>query len=265
MKALSGIVLSAMLGLVASAHAQGTPEEKLDIAGVRVGMTEAQARAALAAFDPELKVTSVMGVYNYSDGVNHVLKTPEFLDRLEGRSKGSYDVSIKVLFSGLGSDVRVIAMSRHVFTPNPPTRAQFVQSLADRYGPPAGFNDALPFVPVWEATGKPSCIRMRDHKGQVVINYGPGNAGGTLMNASHVENLLRQHGNQAKGLLPPDLAQCGVFLSYYLSGEPVRGFTAYLFDLGAMVANGRSRAAWVEQLQGEAVRKRQGQGQTPRL
>ncbi len=60
--------------------------------GIRLGMTEAEARGALQAFDPELKIAAVTGVFDYSDGVNHTLKTPGFLDRLEA-SKGNQGAS----------------------------------------------------------------------------------------------------------------------------------------------------------------------------
>ncbi len=264
MKAVFGIVLGAMLGFVPPTHAQGTTEDKLEIAGVRIGMTEVQVRAALAAFDPDLEVTSIMGVYTYSDGVNVGLRTPEFLDRLEGHKGGRGNVSIKVLFSGPGNDVRVIAMSRQAHTPNPPTQAQFTQSLIDKYGQPAGFNRASPGSPVWEGAGKPSCIRARDSKGQVAIDYGSSIGASDFMQGERVEDLLRS-GTTVQGLRPTDLTRCGTFLSYYLPREPVTSFQAYLYDLGAIVVTHRSRAAWVEQLQVEAVRKRQAQGQTPRL
>jgi len=89
----------------------------MEIAGLRLGMTEAEARAALRALDPALRITPpVMGVSNYSDGVNPILKTPEFLDRLEG-SKGQ-GASFTVYFSGPAGEVRVIGISRRAMMPN---------------------------------------------------------------------------------------------------------------------------------------------------
>jgi hypothetical protein len=54
-----------------------------DIAGVRLGMTEQEALAALKAFNPSWKINSIMAYFNYSDGVRHGLQTPEFLEKIE--------------------------------------------------------------------------------------------------------------------------------------------------------------------------------------
>lgn len=249
----------------ALAQAQSAPASRLEIAGLRLGMTEAEARAALRVFDPALTITPVMGVFNYSDGVNPVLKTPEFLDRLEG-SKGNQGASFTVYFSGPAEDVRVIGVSRRAMMPNPPTRAQFGQSLAVKYGNPAGYSNGSQNAPVWESAGKPSCVRVKDHRGQVAINLGAGDLGKMLMTNANAEQFLTsRRGNASKGLIPADLTQCGAFLSYYYTADPVGSFDAYLYDLGAMVTAERSRSAWVEQLRSAAVRKRQGQAQAPRL
>lgn len=61
---VTGVFLSASF-LASTAQAQSS--FNADIVGVRLGMTEADVRAALQAFDPNLKITPVMGVFNYSD------------------------------------------------------------------------------------------------------------------------------------------------------------------------------------------------------
>ncbi len=93
LRQLSGAFLgAALIGLTplaaqAQTPLQTAPSSNFEMAGIRLGMTEAEARAAIRAFDPTLRITSVMGVFNYNDGVNHALRTPEFLDRLEGADK----------------------------------------------------------------------------------------------------------------------------------------------------------------------------------
>jgi len=268
-KPLLSILLSASVAFTAHAQVQapvqGTPEDKLDIAGVRIGMTEAEARAALATFDPELEIGAVMAMYNYSDGVN-LLQSPEFLDRLEGRLPG-LGAAFKVYFSGPVGEVRVIGLSRSgLMMTNPPTVAQFVDSLVAKYGQPTGLSRGDKSQPVWEAAGKPSCIRARDYKSDIVINLGAG-AGGSLAETATAEQFLagRSANTSASGLIPADLTQCGAYLSYYWTADPVRSFTAEVYDLGAMVSTERSRTAWVDQLKEEAVRKRQAQGVAPRL
>lgn len=265
MKAKSSFALAVVIGCSNPVAARSTPSEKLDVVGIRLGMTEAEARGALRSFDPEMKVAAVTGAFNFSDGVNHNLKTPGFLDRLEA-SKGNQGASIKVYFSGPVGDLRVIGVSRTASLPNPPTRAQFLEGLVAKYGQPAGLNNAAATQPVWEAAGKPSCIRVRDYKGQVAINYGAGDYGGSMMVNSAAEKMLAsRRGSQSKGLMPADLAQCGAYLGYSFRGEPVQDFDAYLYDLGAMVATERGRTAWVKQFQSEATGKRQAQGQVPKF
>jgi len=264
MKTLLGILLSATVAFAAQAPAQGTPEDQLDIAGVRIGMTEAEARAALAAFDPALEIRPVMAAFNFRDGVS-MLKSPEFLDRLEGRLPG-LGVAFKVHFSGPVDEVRVIAVSRSALVrENPPTAVQFMDSLAAKYGQPTGLSNGRKSQPIWEAAGRPSCIRVRDSKGDVQINLSA-KINENLAGGAAEEFLVSRSGNNTgKGLIPADPTQCGTYLSYYWTGDAVRSFVAELLDLGALVSTERSRAAWVDQLQEEAVRKRQGQGVTPQL
>lgn len=255
-RALAAILLLAVAAPAAAA-------QEWDIAGIRLGMTEAEARAALTAFDAGLKVVPVMGVFNYSDGVNPILKTPEFLDRLEG-SKGNEGVSVKVYFSGPVGEVRVISVYRTVTAvPAPPTASQFVQALFSKYGQPSGTSRANKQHLVWESSGKPSCIRIKDGN-RVSLDAVSGTS---LMVNAAVEQFFTQRRNNimGRGLIPNDLTQCGAYLGYNYMGDPVRSFFAEANDLGAMVATERSRTAWVKQLQAEAVRKRQGQGQAPKL
>ena len=149
---------------------------------------------------------------------------------------------------------------------NPPTKAQFSQSLVSKYEEPSGFSNASQSAPVWESAGKPSCVRVRDHQGQNAINLGAVDLGKMLMTNANAEQFLTsRRGNVSKGLIPADLTQYGAYLSYFFTADPVRSFDAYMYDLGAMVANERSRAAWVKQLQEDAVRKRQGEGKGPTL
>lgn len=269
MKTLLGILLSATVAFSAQSQGQAlgeaTPEDKLDIAGIRIGMTEAEARAALAAFDPELEIIPVIAVFDYSDGVNF-LKSPEFLDRLEA-SIGNQGAAFKVYFSGPVEEVRVIGVARAgLLMQNPPTAAQFLESLYSKYGQPAGLSNGNRTYPVWEAAGKPSCIRVRDYRNEVQINVSAGIGESLAVNANAEQFLTSRGGNNAaRGLMPADVAQCGTYLGYFFNGDPVRTFNAEVFDLGAMVSTERSRSAWVEQLEAEAVRKRQGQGQAPRL
>ena len=66
---------SAMIGVAlatltpAFAQTAATPAAKMDIAGVRIGMTEAETRAALTAFDASMRIIRTTSRYNYSGGM----------------------------------------------------------------------------------------------------------------------------------------------------------------------------------------------------
>ncbi|MCC5794489.1 MAG: hypothetical protein JJT85_07110 [Chromatiales bacterium] len=265
MKTLLSILLSASVAFTAQAPAQGTPQDQLDIAGVHIGMTEAEARAALAAFDPEIEVGAVMAMFNYSDGMN-MLQSPEFLDRLEAGQLPGLGPAFKVYFSGPVGEVRVIGVARSgLMMTNPPTAAQFVDSLLSKYGRPAGLSCGDRTQPVWEAAGRPSCIRARDYKDEVPISVAAG-AGESLADTGTAKQfLVRRSYLNTRGLIPDEPTQCGTYLSYYFPQDPVQSFQVEVFDLGAMVSTERSRTAWVSELQAEAVRQRQGRGVAPRL
>jgi hypothetical protein len=239
-----------------------------DIIGIKIGMTEAQVREALMAFDPKAKITAYNATFSYHDGVSHH-QTPEFLNTIEMRvGEPSLGNGIKAWFSGPIGEARVIAVARKHYdgSRNAPTLAQFEQSLQAKYKNATSQLDSS--NPVWEEAGKPSCVRItagpnqsRPHLGTFV------STAQTFNNPNDIENMIeKRRARESKGLLPKDLATCGAFTFYmYHRGDPVKMFTAGMFDLGAMIATERSRNAWVDKFEAEATRKRQGQGQAPRL
>ncbi len=261
------VVISVLLCTLVAvpAWSEGIREDQMDIAGIRIGMTEAEVRAALASFDPQLEIADIWAAFNYSDGVNHVLKSPEFLDRLEAH-QASQGATIRVYFSGPNEDVLAIGVGRSALMSNPPTSTQFMESLVAKYGPPSGFSRTGTSQPVWEGRSKVSCVRGRDYQDNVVIDLSAGLGESLLANAATEDYLIkRSASNTGRGLIPSDPTICGVYLSYYFVGDPVREFQAEMYDLGAMVATERSRSAWVDQLQSQAIQKRQAQGEAPRL
>lgn len=252
-KILAAVVLSGF-GM-AQAEAQGT--FKADIGGLQLGMTPAQARAALKAFDPGLQITEVSGYFTYSDGFNHALQTPQFLDKLEAKPQGGYSTSFTVYFSTSTSDPRVIAVSRQTASQTPPSAAQFESSLISKYGEPTA---RVPLSDlVWEEPGKPQCTRTLNYKKQMEVNLSG------LTRTTALQNLqLRRRTPAIK--LPADLTQCGAYLHVTrFNGDPVDRFNATLMDLGALVKSEQDGTAWVEKLAADAAGKRASQGQVPKL
>lgn len=237
-----------------------------DIVGVRLGMTEAEVKAALKAFAPSAKITTYNSSFPYYDGVSN-FQTPQFLNSVDVRVDNLGN-GVKAWFSGPVGEARVIAVARrHFSNTNPPSLGQFDQSLTAKYGQSTGMYQTD--SPTWEESGKPSCIRIRDQGSQTRIYLsGPLQQSAQTFNPMNdvTGDLEKKRGGLAKGLLPADLTTCGAFVFYNRTNiNPVKMFYAGLFDVGAIVATERSRNAWVDQLQAEAVRKREGKGQAPRL
>lgn len=257
----SAILGVALAGLTpAFAQTASTPAAKMDIAGVRIGMTEAEARAALTAFDSSMRVIRTTSRYNYSAGEGRPdnLSTPEFLDRLEVRTaNGAVDLFI-VYFATPPAAPRVIAIERpnlaHV--PNPPTQQQFRSSLLAKYGQPSFSGEG---EIVWEEAGKPRCaMSRRDGRPSLSIE---------LARNRVFPTLRHEQQYHTRGLtLPADPATCGQVLSYvHGTSGPVTIARASLIDFGAVWSAELGSSRWVNGLKAEAKRKADAQAQAPKL
>lgn len=260
------IVWAMTLFCLGAAVAQTTtPAARMDIAGIRVGMTEAEVVQSIKAFDPNARVHNrSVAYFPYFDGVNH-LQTPEFLDQLGFRTA---EADIGVWFTAPPSEPRVFAVVRRSSPAQPPGSEQMLSALTAKHGP---FNvRSIPrsgggVVVHWDEQGKAPCTVAKGRNGQRVPSP---NAMGTLLQPNAVK-VLEQYARQdflreALGT-SRDPSKCGTVLRYEWGSEPVRSFEAWLVDQGEMVSANRRSVQWVEQLKAEAVRKLQSQGKAPKL
>lgn len=264
------LMLGVVSGVAAPAQTQGVSAEKLDITGIKLGMTEAEVMRAIKAFDANAQlVNKRMAHYPYTDGVTG-FQTPAFLDELEFRAG---DSRFRIWFASPPAEPRVYAIHRYSRgNKTPPTRQQFATALTAKYGPAqthflpnTGTN-----VTQWTEQGEPVCAVSTNTR----IAVDGGNE--TLLPPRAVEVLegmgRSQHPNLRRTMgTSVDVARCGTVLRYTWGGPasdpafPISEFYVWLVDQGGMIAKHRQSARWVEQLEAEAVRKRQGQGVTPRL
>ncbi len=266
----AAMVLGAATGSAASAQTQGVSADKLDITGIKLGMTEAEVMRAVKAFDANAQlVNKRMAHYPYSDGVTG-FQTPAFLNELEFRTG---DSQFRIWFASPPAEPRVYAIHRYSRgNKTPPTRQQFATALTTKYGPAqthylpnTGTN-----VVQWTEQGKPVCAVSTNAR----IAVDGGNE--TLLPPRAVEVLegmgRSQHPNLRRTMgTSVDVARCGTVLRYMWGGPandtafPISEFYVWLVDQGGMVTMERQSAQWVKQLEAEAVRKRQGQGVMPKL
>lgn len=260
--AQSSVTALAVSALFTALPAQASPD--WDIVGIKLGMTEAQVKAAMMAFEPKGKIIASNAQLIYSDKAQQH-RTPAFLSSMELRvTRMSIEIPIKVWFSGPTGDVRVIAVRRQAMNiPNAPTGAQFMQGLVGKYGQPTASDSAG--TPTWQAKDKPSCIKVNygldfNPFASVVVGSGKNDFG------EAAAELERRQQGIGKGLMPADLKTCGAFLYYTGTNfNPANHFVAGLFDVGAIVATHQARNAWVAGLASGAVKQREGQAQMPKL
>lgn len=237
-----------------------------DIVGIKLGMTEAEVTAAFKAYDPKGQINIRNSNYSYTDKVNR-FRTPAFLSSMELRVTGiSMNTPLQVWFSGPDGEVKAIAVTRQeINLPNPTTAAQFTQSIYAKYGEPThlGSNG----TPIWQEAGKPSCITRQDGilSERIDLQAFPQIVTGHKTVEQAVQQLEADQQRPEEQSLPADLGTCGAFMFYLAGGEAVTSFRAGIFDVGAIMDTHRRRMAWVEQLEAEAIRKRESQGQGPRL
>src|SRR5690606_32989483 len=105
--------------------AHATPLDKMDIAGVRIGMTEAEAVKAIKSFDTDATAKRVVANFPYFDGVD-MLQTPDFLDHLEVKTR---DSGFGVWFTSPPAEPRVMAVTRRSSLEQPPGSEQLLSSL----------------------------------------------------------------------------------------------------------------------------------------
>lgn len=243
---------AALLAPAMQAAAQAGP----DVVGLRFGMDEAQVRAALKAHVPNAFMMETKGSYRYRDGsAQH--ETPPYLSKLTAKVDSPRE-QIIVVFSSAPGPQRLVGVLREVALKDPPTQAQMLQQLTDKYGTPTVLNRgkspgaAMQTSVVWGEAGKPMC--WRDQPGTTVF---PWDAGSELV------NWLRHM--QKKGIAPPDLSQCGYAVGAKIQGEPVHQLVVTMGDVGAQATSSLQAQQWVSELQKKAEQERLARGTGPKL
>lgn len=248
---------------------------KFDIAGIRLGMTPEQAVQALKAQGISGdKIYESRMAYGYSDGVNHGLKTDDFLARITAGkveilgSKRRSD-SFELFFSPPPAGGKLVGVRRALFNSvDPITGGQFRQALVDKYGAtsaatagilhwrygggdmnclttnPNGVNVSLPSTDVRQKKGILDMVYRKAGGGKYKLD---------LFLHSRVK----------------DLAKCASMLEYRLGthsdNQPASRVEATMIDVQSWVKAELAANERVDKLRSEAVEKRMGKGSKPKL
>ncbi len=240
------------LVMISASILPAAAQSKFDVVGVHPGMTEAEVMSVLTAHRPGMRVQKRSMNYSFRDGVQQ-LNTESFLhevwvtyDDAQGRE------DFRLYFSPLPSASRVVSVSSTVALKAPPTQAQLISQLTQKYGAPtvSGKNYADLNL-TWGESGKPMC--WRSNPKATVIGDGQGD----------ITDYLRKQ--QAKGSVPSDFSQCGVAVAANLVGEPVRQLVVRITDYGTWATTQQKAKDWVEQQRQDAVNARLSKGAGPKL
>jgi len=234
------------------------PTPAVDIVGLRLGMTPDEALAALEAFDPEMSLTLVESFFQYNDGVSH-FKSDSFMGEIKGTRQGSPfgDDFILHFTPPPNGGLLWLVDRRENIRSNQPSIAQYGEALRQKYGEPT-VASAEGLLLAWEfPAGAPTCLR--ETPTSPLLYYRPRRTNDMLYRLQYLQH---------RGRAPADLSTCAPQLNFELgttNGQVVQSFNAILIDVASFFAANEAANAFVETLEAEARRKREGQGQAPRL
>jgi hypothetical protein len=235
-----------------------------DIVGIRLGMTEPQARAAIQAHSDRGQVSERMLKFTYSDGARQH-ETPAFLATIQVHipaPPGTMDnENLKIEFSAPPMPQRVIGVRRDVaMWSNPPSVDRMRDSLTQKYGQPQTFTlGGLPKAgrADWAEAGKTVCGQQ------------PGKplAMPAVSQAPRDLRLYQQW--QQQRLAPADLSTCAARLGANLTikegGSSVVGLVTEMNDYAYMLPALQATAKWLADQEAEARKARLNSGAAPKL
>jgi len=233
-----------------------------DIVGIKLGMTEQQARTAIRAHSEQATIDEKTLKFTFNDGAKQQ-ETPSFLATISAQIPGPANTSdtesIKLEFSAPPLEQRVIGVRRALSAyKNPPPLDRMLDSLTQKYGTP--LNDATYGIGVknriltWAEADKALC----------------GGEKFFLPGARQSPSELRMFYQwQQQQLAPADLSQCGAQMranmDYREGGASVNVLVIEMNDYGYLLPALEATASWLSDLEAEARTARLESGDVPRL
>lgn len=247
---------------------------KFDIVGLRLGMTPEQAVQALKAHGVGAdKIYENRMAYGYSDGVNHGLKTDDFLARITAgkvdiQGNKRRDESFELMFSPPPAGGKLVGVRRMIANNvDPITGGQFSQALLDKYGAASASTTGILH---WRfGGGDMNCLSNNPNGTSVTLPTTD------IRQKKGILDLVYRKAGGGKYRLDlflhsrvKDLAQCASMLEYRVSAtdnRPATRVEATMIDVQSWVKAELAANERVDKLRQEAVDKRVGKGSKPSL
>lgn len=231
--------------------------DAFDIVGIRLGMTPEQTLTALRAHRVKESTIDVSRqVFQYSDGLKHDYKTPDFVymvvaakdDIVDGKRRTD---TFNLFFSPPPQGGRLVAISRVIANRiDPTTNGQFLDALVAKYGEPTERQAGLYRWLFGDGTKACRDYNLPDAKKGILRDV-------------YIGFPDRFRNAQVKSL-----NECANQLQYSvgsMADQPATRVTAYMTDVQSWVKAEHATNEWLSSLAAEAAAKRKAQGQGPQL
>lgn len=253
--------VAAVLALSAWAH-PGFAAPDWDIVGIKLGMTEQQARAAIKAHSARAVLNENTLKFRFNDGARQQ-ETPAFLaslgTRIPNPANSTDSENIELEFSPPPQVQRVIRVRRTMsLYKDPPALERMRDSLIQKYGKPRsdqtfGIGEKTNQA-TWAESGKTLC--GGEKRFFTSVGQSP-------------DRLKLFHQMQKEKLAPADLSQCGAQmranLSYREGGASVHAIEIEMRNYDYVLPALEVTAKWIADQEAAARKARLNSGSTPKL
>lgn len=255
------VPVAALLALFAWAQ-PGLAAPEWDVVGIKLGMTEQQARAAIKAHSAQAVLNEKTMKFTFNDGARQQ-ETAAFIASISASipnvANASGGENIQLEFSPPPQEQRVIRVWRTLsLYQDPPALERVLDSLTQKYGKPRSYMTTGIGVKngtaTWSEMGKVLC------GGEKRFFIAVGQSPDRLRFISQL---------QKEKLAPADLSQCGAqmqaTLSYREGGSSVNTVAIDMRNYDYALPALEATAKWLAGLEAQARKVRMNSGATPKL
>ncbi|MCA8887461.1 MAG: hypothetical protein KDA46_01440 [Parvularculaceae bacterium] len=208
-----------------------------DIGGLHLSMTPEDVKAAMQAYDANIKIQDTSQYFEYA-ALGKRYKTDSFLIATHGQLPAGAGV-LAVGYSYPPQPPRVVSITRtHRQASEPLTQADYAKALIDKYGAPV--EDA--------SNGKPSFQAERILKWKLAGSGDTTCTNGVSIANSVLGGFVKDGRKMAEETITPDYAaKCDALFKYTLVGDPVTQANGVISDIAAWAASEFDARDWVQQ------------------